>query len=92
MFRHIGALRFRNKMVKSALCGTGCLISPNLVLTAAHNIFHSVTKELNTDLEFYPGQYGILEEENCYKVESAFFPDKFKYKDTATHDYGLLKL
>ena len=55
-FRHIGALRFRNNKIKSQLFGSGCLISSNLVLTAAHNIFR--WGQESVDMEFYPGQCG----------------------------------
>ena len=38
--------------------GSGCLISPNLVLTAGHNIFNPKIGELNVDFEFLLAPYG----------------------------------
>ena len=37
------------------------MISPNLVLTAAHNLFDIKTEELFQRIKFYPGHFGIFE-------------------------------
>jgi V8-like Glu-specific endopeptidase len=40
MHRHIGALLFRTRRHSQSGKGTGTLISRNLVLTSAHNIYN----------------------------------------------------
>ena len=70
--------------------GTGILISCNLVLTAAHNIYSHQNKILHQDFKFYPGQCGALAK--YYEVEDLFFPGKFIWNQAAINDYAILKL
>ena len=70
----IGPIIAKNKQL-GEISGTGVLISPNLVLTAAHNIFVRNNMTINKNIMFYPGAYGKLE--NGYEVEDAFFPGKY---------------
>ena len=58
LHKSIGALIVR--AINGFGKGTGMLISPNLVLTAAHNLYNSTTGEEHTDFKFYPGQNGTL--------------------------------
>ncbi len=52
-------------MSKSKECkGTACLISSNLILTAAHNIFDVINNVQTTDHKFYLGVNGIMGK--CY--------------------------
>jgi V8-like Glu-specific endopeptidase len=56
-YRSIGALTFFNKK-KQPGCGSGVLISNNLVLTAAHNIYDKAYECENTGFRFYVGAHG----------------------------------
>lgn len=70
--------------------GTGLLIAPDLVLTAAHNVYSFEYRKYFKNFRFYPGQSGLLS--SSYGVEKVFVPERFKSKDNATHDYALLLL
>ena len=56
--RHIGALIFTSRRIKRPGKGTATLISPNLIITSAHNLYNKTTGEVYYDFRFYPGQYG----------------------------------
>ncbi len=56
--KHIGAIVSKCKGVP--LKGTGLLVSPNLVLTCAHNLYIRQYLEYSYDIKFYPGQCGPL--------------------------------
>ena len=43
LHRHIGALTFKSRYTETLGKGTAFLISPNLALTAAHNLFNKET-------------------------------------------------
>lgn len=58
--QQIGALISVSPTTKKVKYGTGVLISPDLVLTVAHNIFDMGTRHDYQELKFYPGQYGKL--------------------------------
>ena len=72
--------------------GTGILIGPDLVLTAAHNICdYEETKQKYASIEFIPG---INEEETpfgIFKVVESYVPDEFP-KTWEKEDYALLIL
>ena len=71
-YKNIGALELNNlKLGKGH--GSGVLISRNLVLTSAHNVFNRGSREIN-EIKFYPGQCGELVEAHAYEVEDYFFP------------------
>jgi V8-like Glu-specific endopeptidase len=55
--RSIGALIFYIKN-KGPGCGSGVIVSKNLVLTAAHNIYDKDYDCENTDFKFYLGANG----------------------------------
>ena len=70
--------------------GTGILISPDLVLTVAHNIFDRKEKQDRKDLKFCPGQHGPLGK--YYECENWYYPETFKSKNSAADDYAIIKL
>lgn len=70
--------------------GSGLLISPNLVLTTAHNIYNHIKREKFQKCWFYPGQCGALNE--GYEVECFFYDLKYEKDPGLTYDYALLKL
>jgi V8-like Glu-specific endopeptidase len=74
--------------------GTGFLIAPDLVLTAAHNIYEQKHQKDHQDILFYPGASGKLSPASAYKVINMRFPEEFKKSENGfiLHDYALLKL
>jgi V8-like Glu-specific endopeptidase len=95
LHKFTGALIFltRSKKGSAALGkGTATLISPNLVLTCAHNVYNQTTGEVYKDFRFHPGHSGVLGE--GYQVEDLFLPGKYVLASASevAHDYCLLKL
>ena len=44
---------------KNNFFGSGCLIGPRMVLTAAHNCYDRASKKESKDMEFIPEIMGI---------------------------------
>ena len=72
--KNIGAITFDVYHSSGKGYGSGLLISPNIVLTAAHVVYYIQTSTYNTNFLFYPGQYGKLDPLRAYKVEEYFIP------------------
>ena len=93
-FRHVGALTFKEPSISAyPASGSAFLISPNLVLTAAHNLYDRNMNALTKEWKFYYRTCGILE--NPIEIEKYFFPEDFKTtpkKKNTCNDYALLKL
>ena len=73
--------------------GSGNLISPNLVLTCAHNFWSNMQIVDANYFEIYVGQCGNLEKP--YRVEKIFVPQGFIENPPAQRakcDYALIKL
>ena len=70
--KHIGVLLFESEHTIAYGKGTAMLISPNLALTCAHNIFNRRTGEQYCKIKFFPGQAGVLE--RPMEVDKVFFP------------------
>ena len=87
----IGALLSKSRKHLDAFnYGTGTLISHDLVLTSAHNLYNYSTGEVYKEIKFYPGQDGDLKDP-C-EIEDVFIPGKYILKPSVEHDYALLKL
>jgi V8-like Glu-specific endopeptidase len=67
MHQYIGALTFRDRYNRF-LAGTATLISPNTILTAAHNVYDKKYSEYSKDFKSYLGACGEVEE--YYEIES----------------------
>ena len=87
--KHIGALTFNLKNGKTC-SGSGVLLSPNLVLTVAHNIYCKTTRQIFSNFKFYPAQCGIMNK--YYEIEDISIPGAYFLNPLAMHDYALLKL
>lgn len=58
MHRSIGGMHFLTSNKKTCV-GTGVLISKDLLLTAAHNIYNNILQTENTEFRFYLGSNGV---------------------------------
>ena len=87
---NLGVLTFMSRREGNMGNGTGTLISSNIVLTTAHNLYNRNTGEFYYDFKFYPGANGVLEE--YYEVEDFFIPGKYVLNPSTSNDYALLKL
>lgn len=86
--KHIGALI----MNKGGAMGSGVLISPNLVLTAAHNVWFRAKNREFSNFKFYPGACGSLESSTSYNCSIVYYPPEHKASALTTYDYALLQL
>ena len=66
LHRFTGAFLFQNYLKMCVGRGTATLISPNLLITAAHNLFDFRKGEYNINFNFYPRQSGVLK--NFYEA------------------------
>ena len=72
--------------------GSGILIGPNLVLTAAHIIYdYKITKKKYDKLVFIPGANDYQTPFGVFNVIESYIPDEFK-DPLKKDDYGLLVL
>lgn len=79
LHKHIGALLASNKSVPGEhILGSGVLISPDLVLTAAHNVWYRNKKQENFNIKFYPKLCGSLKSSLSYSCSVVFYPEKHK--------------
>ena len=62
LHKNIGPLISEDQNAIHKMSGTAFLISPNLVLTCAHNIYYRPKNIMYQKLLFYPGQCGELKE------------------------------
>jgi V8-like Glu-specific endopeptidase len=88
--RLIGAVIFKKHDQEDISLGTGILISPDIVLIAAHNLYNFKKKAKHKKFWFYLGQSGRLT--SYYPVKAVYYPEEFTKTNNATHDYGLLHL
>jgi V8-like Glu-specific endopeptidase len=93
LHKYIGAILANNKtMGKSIIKGSGILISPDLVLTCAHNVWFERGNQENYNIKFYPGLCGPLKSSPCYDCSVVFYPEEHKKDQKPIYDYALLKL
>ena len=92
LHRYIGSLQFISSKGQ-ALKGTAFLISPNILLTAGHNIYNTVFRSYNHSFIFFRGLHGEMK--NGISVEEYFVPEEFivsTKKRSAKYDYAFLRL
>jgi V8-like Glu-specific endopeptidase len=73
--------------------GTGILVSPNVVLTCAHNVYYGEKKKEHKEVRFYLKQHGLIKE--YFEVEKHYYPEQFREGDNhagVIFDFALLKL
>lgn len=70
--------------------GSGALVSPDLVLTVAHNIYNFKTKKFYRSHRVYIGQSGSLDK--YYSIKSYYIPPLFMSDNDPSYDYGLIQL
>ena len=88
--KHTGILLFRQFNQNGIGKGTAIAISPNIILTAAHNVYDVLTEEQHSGFRFFPGQSGTLEQ--YYNIIDLYFPSEYKRSPKISNDYALLKL
>lgn len=91
------ALRFRDTEPDQVIWGTGTLITPYCVLTAAHNLYShtSIDGQLRGEairVRFFPGMDGKTAPFGEVKVKKFFCPQEFMETSGEEEDYGLLIL
>lgn len=71
--------------------GTGVLISPNLVLTAAVNAFDTWSTDMHAGLCFAPG-FSSATPRELLTIEATYVPSNFFQEEEMEYNYCLLKL
>lgn len=71
--------------------GTGFLIAPDLILTAAHVI---VTKNvLHKNIKFYPMLHGkISAHHESFEIIQIYFPEQYNHGADASYDFAIARL
>ena len=85
----IGAITMENDRSEVGL-GTGILISPDLVLTSAHNLYRWRARKMYENFRFYLAQNGPLGK--YFQVKSWYYPEEYTQKTLPLYDYALLRL
>lgn len=89
--KNVGSIYFKSRSMPGEF-GKGCglLISPNLVLTSAHNIYDTSKAEEFYDISFCPSHEGFSDE--SYSAEQFFYPPEYKLHPHLNCDFALIKL
>lgn len=87
--------------VSGAHIGSGTIIGPNLVLTAAHNVYQRYSKGVKVgqldknNMTFYPGRMGNINPYGGVKIRDVYYPEEYETadeNDRDKYDYALLVL
>jgi hypothetical protein len=70
--------------------GTGFLVSSNLIITVAHNLFNRGIRVGKEAIKIYVGAYGELK--NPCTVQKVYIPEEYLAKKLPEFDYSLIKL
>ena len=55
--------------------GTGLLVSANLILTVAHNLYYGPVRVQNNSIKIYPGAFVDLK--NLCTIEKVYIPEEY---------------
>lgn len=76
----------------SSYYGTGIMVTPYLVLTAARNLWDTDTKKEAKKVTFIPARNGDTRPFNTIKVQHFYIPEEYKNNNKSEEDYAILVL
>ncbi|MBC1403085.1 trypsin-like serine protease [Listeria booriae] len=72
--------------------GSGVLISPDTVLTAAHVVYNSATKSFASSITVYPGFNAGVVPFGSAKAKAMVLPTEYQKEASFDYDYAIVKL
>ena len=79
-------VRLESFFESGPLYGTGVLVGPDLVLTAAHNVYNVESGQWTLDLRITPAQNGVTEPYGIYQGSRVFILKNYQTEVTGAND------